>query len=215
VTRILLVDDQQLFLESLATVLENIEDDFEVIGMASDGEQAMELLESLQPDIVLMDVRMPVMDGVKACRLIKLRNPGLPILMLTTFEDDEYVREALTHGAAGYLLKNIPPQELVASIKAALSGAVLIDPRVISKLMHNSAAADSGEQTYPDWLDSLSRKEKQILGLIVHGHTNSEIADTVHVAEQTVRNYVSRIYEKLDVRNRVQAIQVARKSGLF
>ncbi len=214
-TRILLVDDQQLFLESLATVLENIEDDFEVIGMASDGEQAMELLETLQPDIVLMDVRMPVMDGVKACRLIKIRNPGLPILMLTTFEDDEYVREALTHGAAGYLLKNIPPQELVASIKAALSGAVLIDPRVISKLMHNSTATPSGEPEYPDWLDSLSRKEKQILGLIVHGHTNSEISDTVHVAEQTVRNYVSRIYEKLDVRNRVEAIQMARKSGLF
>lgn len=213
-TRILLVDDQQLFVESLATVLENLDENFEIVGIAGNGEEALVMLEDIQPDIILMDVRMPVMDGVKATRLIKVRYPKLPILMLTTFEDDEYVREALTYGAAGYLLKNIPPSELVASIRAALSGAVLIDPRVVQKLVQKSVQ-DTVVMDVPEWVDSLSRKEKQILGLIVHGQNNTEIADTVHIAEQTVRNYVSKIYEKLGVRDRTHAIQMARKSGLF
>lgn len=213
-TQILLVDDQQLFIESLASVLENIDEQFSICGIASNGEEAIALLEECFPDIILMDVRMPVMDGVKATRLIKTRFPQLPILMLTTFEDDQYVREALSHGATGYLLKHISPQELSVSIKAALSGAVLIDPRILPKLVQKFQNPRE-EESYPDWLDLLSRKEKQVLGLIVRGHTNSEIAEIAHIAEQTVRNYVSKIYEKLEVRDRVQAIQLARKSGFF
>ena len=232
--RLILVDDQKLFLESLKIVVEHADPDIEVVGMAENGRDAVELTDRLKPDLVLMDVRMPVMDGVEAVRILKHRYPALHIVMLTTFEDDEYVRDALTFGAAGYLLKNIPSSELIAAIRAVASGAVSIDPRVVAQLLRGGSsaggtveaqnsgsapaerqAAGNGRTNRIPWLDELSRKERQILGSMVQGLSNSEIAEQANIAEQTVRNYVSRIYTKLGVTNRVQAVSVARQSGLY
>ncbi len=218
--KILIVDDQQLFAASLKTVLETMDSDFTVVGLADSGEAALAMVDELQPHIVLMDVRMPKMDGVEATRLLRFRRPDLAILMLTTFEDEEYVRAALQYGASGYMLKNISPAELVSCIHAVLNGAVSIDPRVLASLIQPranpapplAAGLTANKQSWPDLLN---RKEKQILGLMVQGFNNKEIASRLFIAEQTVRNYVSRLYEKLQVTDRVKAIRTARESGLF
>ncbi|HOZ71982.1 MAG TPA: response regulator transcription factor [Spirochaetales bacterium] len=216
-TRILIVDDQRLFAESLRTVLEGTQDDFRVCALAGDGAQAVAAVAEHQPDIVLMDVSMPAMDGVEAARIIHNRYPELPILMLTTFEDDGYVREAIAYGARGYLLKNIPSRELVASIRAVLSGAMLLDPRVVGALVGKGrdGPASGARAASPEWFDSLSRRERQILGLIVDGLQNDEIAQRLCVAPQTVRNYVSRLYDKTATGDRLRLIRLARASGLF
>ncbi|MBU0929371.1 MAG: response regulator transcription factor [Spirochaetes bacterium] len=215
--KILIVDDQKLFAESLRTVLEGTQDDFSVCAIAEDGAQAIVAVAEHLPSIVLMDVRMPVMDGVAASRIIHSRYPEIPILMLTTFEDDEYVREALGYGVKGYLLKNIPSQELVASIRAVLSGALLLDPRLIGALVGRGRdeASPKPPASHPEWFDVLSRRERQILGLMIEGYQNDEIAQRLCVAQQTVRNYISRIYDKTVTEDRVQVIRLARASGLF
>jgi len=211
--RILIVDDQILFAESLKTVLEAAGDGYKICGLAENGREAVDAVDELKPDLVLMDVRMPVMDGVAATRIIKSKHPGLKILMLTTFEDDEYVREALRYGVSGYLLKSIPTAELLASLRAALTGALQLDPRVIQALVGQSDAASADAP--PSWFDELTRKEKQVLGLMVGGFHNDEIAERVCMAPQTVRNYISRIYDKLGTTDRVAAVRLARTSGLF
>ena len=230
--RILIADDQKLFAESLKTVLEETQEDFSVCALAENGEEALAAMAEHGPDLVLMDVRMPVMDGVSAVRLARERFPAIPVLMLTTFEDEAYVREALGHGAKGYLLKNIPYTELVASIRAVLSGALLIDPRLIGALVGRPDAprdatapgieGRSGTERrplegadYPEWYDALSRRERDILALMVAGSANDEIAERLCVAPQTVRNYVSRLYEKTGSGDRVRLIRLARASGLF
>jgi len=212
-TRILIVDDQVLFAESLKAVLETAGEDFKVCGLAENGREAVDAVDELRPDLVLMDVRMPVMDGVAATRILKAKNPSLRILMLTTFEDDEYVREALRYGVGGYLLKSIPTAELLASLKAALSGAMPLDPRVIKALVSQAAAPET--EPTPAWFDDLTRKERQVLGLMVGGFHNDEIAERVCMAPQTVRNYISRIYDKLGAADRVAAVKMARATGLF
>lgn len=214
--RLVLVDDQRLFLESLKVVIEHADPDIQVVGIAGNGQEALDLVDELKPDLVLLDVRMPIMDGVEAARILKNKYPNLHIVMLTTFEDDEYVRDALRHGAAGYLLKSIPSQELIAAIRAVASGTVSIDHRVVAQLLRGAGSTDApAKLPGPGWLDTLSRKEKQILGAMVLGLANTEIADRVCIAEQTVRNYVSRIYSKLGVSNRVQAVRTAKESGYF
>jgi DNA-binding NarL/FixJ family response regulator len=211
--RILIVDDQILFAESLKTVLEAAGDGYKVCGLAENGREAVDAVDELKPDLVLMDVRMPVMDGVAATRIIKAKQPGLKILMLTTFEDDEYVREALRYGVSGYLLKSIPTAELLASLRAALTGALQLDPRVVQALVGQGEG--SNPDAPPPWFDELTRKEKQVLGLMVGGFHNDEIAERVCMAPQTVRNYISRIYDKLETTDRVAAVRLARASGLF
>lgn len=221
--RILIVDDQRLFAESLRTVLESMDSDFTVVGLAENGEAALAVVDELAPSIVLMDVRMPRLDGVETTRQLHFRRPGLPILMLTTFEDEDYVRQALQYGASGYMLKSISPAELVSCIHAVLNGAVSIDPRVLAGLIRSptkpaaemAARAEAEGQPDDTWPDRLNRKEKQILGLMVQGFNNKEIAARLFMAEQTVRNYVSRLYEKIGVGDRVKAIQRARSTGLF
>ncbi len=213
-TRVLIVDDQILFAESLKTVLEATGQEYKVCGLAENGREAVDAVEELKPDLVLMDVRMPVMDGVAATRIIKAKAPHQKILMLTTFEDDEYVREALRYGVSGYLLKSIPTAELLASLRAAMTGALQLDPRVISALVGQGESAASADAP-PRWFDELTRKEKQVLGLMVGGFHNDEIAERVCMAPQTVRNYISRIYDKLGTTDRVAAVRLARMSGLF
>jgi len=225
--RILIVDDQQLFAASLKTVLETMDANFTVVGLAENGEAALAVVDQLQPHIVLMDVRMPVLDGVETTRLLRFRRPDLPILMLTTFEDEVYVRAALQYGASGYMLKSISPAELVSSIHAVLNGVVSIDHRVMASLITPRQPSGRGEPLEatlvagPDatggqsWTEGLNRKEKQILGLMVQSFNNKEIASRLFIAEQTVRNYVSRIYEKMGVADRIKAIRRAKESGLF
>jgi DNA-binding NarL/FixJ family response regulator len=213
-TRILIVDDQTLFSESLKAVLESSPEGYKVCGLAENGREAIEAVDELKPDLVLMDVRMPVMDGVSATRILKSKFPTLRILMLTTFEDDEYVREALRYGVSGYLLKSIPTTELLASLRAALSGALQLDPRVVQALVGRAGEATQTDAV-PPWFDELTRKERQVLGLMVGGVHNDEIAERVCMAPQTVRNYISRIYDKLGTSDRMAAIRMARNSGLF
>jgi DNA-binding NarL/FixJ family response regulator len=216
-TRVLLVDDQVLFVESLRTVLETRATDFEVVGVALSGREAIRLVVEKQPDIILMDVRMPDMDGVEATKIIREAYPDIHVLMLTTFDDDVYVVEALNHGAAGYLLKDIPPEELIVSLRAVCSGSIIISPQVANKVLRareGDASAEEGAETRPtqsgenSFLRFLSRREIEILRLIGEGADNVLIARKLSIAEQTVKNHVSVIYSKLHVHNRMQAMKL-------
>jgi len=217
---ILLVDDQLLFLESLKIVLENLDKTFKVVGLAGNGEEAVKLVQELSVDLILMDVRMPVMDGVAATKIIKEKFPKINIIMLTTFEDDEYVKDALHNGADGYMLKNIPPEMLVSSIQAVKDGAVLISPSVAGHLIdsmyvNNKKAASNLKRDIPDWYNLLNSREKNIIKLLIKGRSNSEIAEEIFVGSQTIRNYISVIYSKLDVGNRTEAIRKAQQIDSF
>ncbi len=217
---ILLVDDQLLFLESLKIVIENMDTSMKVVGVAGNGQEAVEIVESLDVDVILMDVRMPVMDGVAATKIIKEKHPSIHIIMLTTFEDDEYVKDALHNGAAGYMLKNIPPEMLISSIRAVESGAVLISPSIAGHLIdsmykNNKKAASDLKRDIPDWYNLLNSREKNIIKYLIQGKTNSEIAETIYVGSQTIRNYISVIYSKLDVGNRADAIRKAQELDSF
>uniref|UniRef100_A0A7C3EBB1 Response regulator transcription factor n=1 Tax=Gracilinema caldarium TaxID=215591 RepID=A0A7C3EBB1_9SPIR len=217
--RILLADDQYLFLESLKLVLESLAEDIHVIGTVSNGEEALTFLEKQQVDVVLLDVRMPIMDGVQAAGEIHKRWPQISIIMLTTFEDDEYVSEALQRGAQGYLLKNIAPHMLVSAIRAVRDGSILIAPDLAGHLALALAGSKHGVGTggtssdgprLPDWYYNLTPRDKTIITYILKGMTNKEIAATIHLGEQTVRNYISALYDKLQVSDRREAINVLR-----
>ncbi|MCI1209860.1 MAG: response regulator transcription factor [Treponema sp.] len=205
--QLLLVDDQYLFLESLKIVIENIAPDMYVAATAINGEDAVKKLSEFPIDIVLMDVRMPVVDGVTATRMIHNLYQSVRIIMLTTFEDDDYVREAMRNGASGYLLKNIAPKMLVSAVRAVYDGSILMDPGIAGNLMQSlysnkeSAERITGEKL-PDWFYELSPREKTIIKNILLGKSNKEIAADIHIGEQTVRNYISNIYAKLCVPDR-------------
>lgn len=216
--RVLLVDDQILFVESLKTVLETRADDFEVVGIAHNGKEAVETVMSAQPDLVLMDVRMPEIDGVEATRIIHETYPDIHIMMLTTFDDDVYVVEALNHGAAGYLLKDIPPNELIVSLRAVCNGSIIISPQVANKLLKVKETEQHGGEKQTSTADVGSRKsllrflsprEIEILELIGQGYDNVLIARKLSIAEQTVKNHVSVIYSKLNLHNRVKLMKLA------
>jgi DNA-binding NarL/FixJ family response regulator len=213
--RILLVDDQYLFLESLKLVLTSLAPNFAIVGTAQNGEEAVKALEGGGIDIVLMDVYMPVMDGVAAMKIISKKFPSVHVIMLTTFEDDDYVTEALAQGAKGYLLKNIAPQMLISAIQAVRTGSVLIAQNIAASLIQNlkdksSHAKPLSPNTLPDWFYELSPRERTIVKLILRGMSNKEIAAEINVGEQTIRNYVSTIYDKLGVTCRKEAIILAR-----
>lgn len=216
--RVLLADDQVLFVESLRTVLETRADDIEVVGIALSGREAVRMVTELHPDVILMDVRMPDIDGVEATKIIREAYPESNVMMLTTFDDDAYVVEALNHGAAGYVLKDIPPNELIVSLRAVFNGSVIISPSVANKLLrmrdgekrvagaHEERAGSSGKNSF---LRYLSKREIEILKLIGKGYDNTLIARKLSIAEQTVKNHVSVIYSKLNVHNRIQVMKLA------
>jgi len=213
--RVLIADDQRLFLESLATFLRNYADDIDVVGKAANGAEAVEMAAALRPDIVLMDVHMPVMDGVEATGRIIAAMPETKILILSTYDEDEYVRKALGFGAAGYLLKDISPTELIASIRALKGGAMQISPHIVGKLMRSivdeaPARPDRGEGDI-EGFETLTRREREVFSLIATGCDNAQIAESLHLAEHTVRNHVSMIYSKLGVQDRFQIIQMANR----
>ncbi|KAA3664682.1 MAG: DNA-binding response regulator [Chloroflexi bacterium] len=215
--KIILVDDQMLFREGLSTLL-SVHDDIEVIGEAENGEEAIKLVTKLKPDVVLMDVRMPVLDGVAATRKLTQDHPNSRVIMLTTFDDDEYVFEGLRAGAAGYLLKDVPSKKLVEAIRAAAKGESFLQPSVAAKVvaeftrMSANTAVSSPKQPL---IDPLSNRELEILNLVATGASNREIASSLFIAEGTVKNHVTNILGKLGVRDRTQAALKAKELGLI
>ena len=214
--RILIADDQRLFAENLRIVIDTQADDLSVVDIALSGSAAIERTRALHPDVVLLDVRMPDTDGVQAARIIKSEFPNVKVLMLTTFDDDEYVWTSIRYGASGYLLKNMTPQRLFSSIRAVVDDTVLVSPAVAHKLFENPAVVrDGGTDTppsapYPGWLAELSRRECCVLQLIVRELSNREIAQRLFLSEKTVKNYVSAIYGKIGVQDRLAAIRAGR-----
>lgn len=212
---ILLVDDQRLMREGLRTLLE-LESGLRVVGEASQGQEALDQYASLQPDVVLMDVRMPVMDGVESTRQLMSQWPRCRVIILTTFDDDEYVFEGLRAGALGYLLKDVSIQELADAIRTVMAGGVLIEPSVARKVVAEFARMTSSAPTTQFGVDEpLSERETDILRLLAQGLTNREIAQRLFLAEGTVKNYVTNILSKIGVRDRTQAALRARELGLL
>jgi len=212
--RILICDDQVVVCEGLRAILSTAPG-FEVIGIANDGEQATTLAEELHPDIVLMDLKMPIMNGIQATRAIQTHHPEIRVLVLTTYDLDEWILDAVRSGASGYLLKDTPRDALIAAIQGTVSGKNYIDPAVAGKLMLQIAQGGIISNT-PDTnlMNLLSDREVDVLRLISQGQNNAEIAQKLYLSEGTVRNYVSSIFSKLDVSDRTQAAILALRSGL-
>ncbi|WP_298817920.1 response regulator [Chloroflexus sp.] len=213
--RILLVDDQTLVRQGIQTLLD-LEPDLTVVGAAANGQQALELIEQTQPDVVLMDVRMPVMDGVAATREISRRWPQIGVIILTTFDDDEYVIDGLKAGARGYMLKDADSSEIVAAVHAVARGEALIQPSITRKVLAEFARlADAQRSTPTPLVEPLTDREMEVLRGIAAGQSNREIADQLCISEGTVKNHVSNLLAKLAVRDRTQAIIRARDLGLI
>jgi len=212
---IIIVDDQRLMRDGLRTVLE-MEPDILVVSEADNGRKAIEAYEKLKPDIMLMDIRMPEMDGVEATRQILSRWPDAKIIFLTTFDDDEYIFEGLRAGAKGYLLKDVSGEHLANSIRAAVKGGVPIEPTVASKVVSEfTKAAPYAPSANKDLIEPLSDKEIDILKLLSQGLSNREIAERLHLSEGTIKNYMTVILQKLGVRDRTQAAISAKNLGLL
>jgi DNA-binding NarL/FixJ family response regulator len=213
VTSVLLADDQELVRSGFRLILELA--GFEIAGEASDGREALELARTAKPDVVLMDVRMPGMDGIEATR--RIAQAGLPsrVLMLTTFDLDEYVYEALRAGASGFLLKDATADDLVAAVRVIAAGEVLLAPTVTRRLIEEFARRPRRDRPRPDQLATLTARELEVTKLIARGLSNGEIADTLVLAEQTVKTHVGRILAKLHLRDRAQVVVTAYESGLI
>jgi DNA-binding NarL/FixJ family response regulator len=214
--RVLLVDDQALFREGLETLL-SVHKDIQVVGEASNGQEALEVATKVHPDVVLMDVRMPVLDGVRATRLLKEALPQCRVIVLTTFDDDEYIFDALRTGAVGYLLKDVASAQLVEAIRAAAQGQSILEPSVAAKVIAEFTSVSSmvPAAQMEGLVEPLSERELEILALIAKGDSNKEIASQLFIAEGTVKNHVTHILGKLGVRDRTQAALKARELGLL
>jgi DNA-binding NarL/FixJ family response regulator len=213
--RILLVDDHRLMRDGLRILLD-LEPDLEVVGEVGDGRAAVEIFPELLPDVTLMDIRMPEMDGVEATRRILTWHPEARVIILTTFDDDEYVFEGIRAGALGYLLKAASAQELAAAIRTVAKGGALIEPSVARRVMAEFARLSRpSEGTQAKLLEPLSEREIEVLKFLAQGFANREIADRLYLAEGTVKNYVSSVMQKLSVRDRTQAALRARELDLL
>ena len=213
--RILLVDDQQLMREGLR-ILRELEPDLEIVGEAGDGQSALDAYAQLEPDVVLMDVRMPGMDGVEATWRLRERWPDARIMILTTFDDDEYVFEGLRAGALGYLLKDVSGHDLADAVRTIAAGGALIEPSVARRVVTEFARMAPPRRPPDEGLaEPLSDREREILRLLAQGLSNREIADRLSLAHGTVKNYVTTILQKLGVRDRTQAALRARELGLI
>ena len=216
-TRCLIADDQAMVREGFAAVL-TAQPGLQVVGQAADGADAVRQVRHLEPDVVLMDVRMPVMDGLQATREILGAGAGsaLPrVLMLTTFDLDDYVYAALRAGASGFLLKDATAAELVTAVRVVAAGEALLAPSVTRRLIADFARQQQPDQPPPPALDALTQRETEVLRLIARGLSNTEISNTLVIAEQTTKTYVGRILAKLNLRDRAQAVVVAYESGLI
>jgi DNA-binding NarL/FixJ family response regulator len=212
--RVLIADDQALVRSGFRMILE-ARDDLEVVGEAENGARAIELAQELEPDVVLMDVRIPVLDGVEATRRLLEAGSKAQVIILTTFDLDEYVFEALRAGASGFLLKDVEPAQLVEAIRVVASGEALLAPSVTRRLLDRFAASlEASERTPPPELDSLTPRELEILRLLAGGLSNGEIARKLVLSETTVKTHVSSVLRKLHLRDRVQAVVLAYEAGL-
>jgi DNA-binding NarL/FixJ family response regulator len=215
VVRVLVVDDQALFREALGTLLD-ARPEVEVVGEAGDGHQALEQAAALTPDVVLMDLHMPVLDGIAATRRLRVEQPGVRVLALTTFDDDEDVFAALRAGALGYLLKDVSADRLVEAVQAAARGESVLQPSVAAKVVARFAQLDDAPRTRPQPLVvPLSDRELDVLRLLADGRSNREIATALFLAEGTVKNHVTNVLAKLGARDRTQAALRARALDLL
>jgi DNA-binding NarL/FixJ family response regulator len=213
--RLLLVDDQRLMRDGLRILLE-LESDFEVVGEAENGAEALDTYRQLTPDVILMDIRMPEMDGVEATRRLRETDPNSKVIILTTFDDNEYVFEGLRAGALGYLLKDVSGAELADAIRKVAAGGSMIEPSVARKVVAEFARlAPPSPEAANELIEPLSEREIEILKLVSQGLTNKEIAARLFLAEGTVKNYVTSILQKIDARDRTQAAIRARELGLL
>jgi len=220
--RVILADDHPVVRHGLAAIVD-VEDDIEVVGQAEDGREALILVHSLKPDVVLMDLQMPVMDGVEAIKHIRAKAPQVQVIILTTFADDDYIYEGIAAGARGYLLKDAPPDQLIEAIRAACRGESLLDPEVaarildrFSSLIGRDSPAQSAQTNAPPRIQiKLTPRELDVLRLMVQGDRNKEIAQTLVIAERTVKIHVGNILGKLNVTNRTEAVALAIQLGLL
>jgi DNA-binding NarL/FixJ family response regulator len=215
-TRCLIADDQAMVREGFAAVL-STQPDLIVVGQAADGTEAVSQARQHQPDVILMDVRMPVMDGLRATREILDADPGQNrprVLMLTTFDLDDYVYEALRAGASGFLLKDSTAAELVHAVRVVAAGEALLAPSVTRRLIADFASRPRADPPVPAALTALTQRETEVLRLIARGLSNAEISDALVIAEQTTKSHIGRILAKLGLRDRAQAVVVAYESGL-
>jgi DNA-binding NarL/FixJ family response regulator len=216
--RVLLVDDQELLRLGFAMILA-AEDGIEVVGEAADGAEAVELAERLAPDVVLMDVRMPVMDGIEATRRIVANESTVRVLVLTTFDLDEYAFGALGAGASGFLLKDVPPAELASAIRTVAAGDAVVSPRITRRLLDEYAhvmrpAGEGAPSAAAVALDALTERERDVFIALAEGLSNAEIAARLFVSEATVKSHIGRIFGKLGLRDRVQAVVLAFQTGV-
>jgi len=212
VIRVVLVDDQELMRVGFRMVL-GAQEDMEIVGEAGNGREAVELAGDLRPDVVLMDVRMPVLDGVEATKLITGQGFA-KVLVMTTFDLDEYALSALRNGASGFLLKDTPSVQLVSALRAVASGDAVVSPSVTKRLLDRFLGSAGGQLRDAAVLDVLTDREREVLLLIAQGLSNIEIARKLFLSEATVKTHVGRVLSKLDLRDRVQAVVLAYETGL-
>jgi DNA-binding NarL/FixJ family response regulator len=222
--RVVVVDDQKLMRDGLSTILD-LEDDLEVVGTASDGQQALEVAQEQKPDLVLMDIRMPGVDGVEGTRLIREQLPETKVLILTTFNDTDLIFDALNQGASGYLLKDMPTEAIVQAILTVHSGGIVLPPestaqfleelrRIKGHTVATAPQAEAGQPALPPMVEELTEREYEVLHLLGRGLNNKEIAEMLVITEGTTKNHVSNIIAKLSLRDRTQAALFAVRYGI-
>ncbi len=218
--RVVIVDDQALLRKGFRMILE-AEQDITVVGEAEDGQAAVQLVELYAPDVVLMDVRMPSLDGIEATRIICASSSVSRVLILTTFDLDEYAFSALRAGASGFLLKDVPPQQLTGAVRTVADGDAVVSPRVTRRLLEEYAhqlpdlsPTEKDATSVPPVLRELTEREREVLLAVADGLSNAEIAERLYVSEATVKSHVGRILSKLGLRDRVQAVVLAFQTGL-
>ncbi|RDI33239.1 response regulator [Lentzea flaviverrucosa] len=211
--RVVVVDDQEMVREGFSALLD-AQDDIEVVGAAGNGVQGVALARAVRPDVVLMDIRMPEMDGLTATRLLLNGSDEVKVLVLTTFDLDDYVYEALQAGASGFLLKHAPSRELLNAVRVVAAGEALLAPSITKRLIEDFVRSRRSDRVRPAQLSVLTDRETEILVLIAQGLSNTEIAAHLVLAEQTVKTHVSRVLTKLGLRDRAQAVIAAYESGL-
>ena len=211
--RVLLVDDEAMVRVGLRMVL-SAEPDVDVVGEAGDGEEAEQMTLELEPDVVLMDVRMPRVDGLEGARRVMAARPETKVVVLTTFGEDEYVEAALRAGVSGFLLKVSPPEQLIQAVRTVAAGGGLLDPAVTVTVIESFARAPSARVPRSTALDALTERERDVLARLAHGRSNAEIAAELFLGEATVKTHVSNVLHKLGLRDRVQAVVAAYELGL-
>lgn len=204
--KVMIVDDQRLMREGLKTILD-LEQDLSVVELAENGGDALEKIVDAQPDVVLMDIRMPIMNGVEATKIIKEKYPGIKVLILTTFDDDEFIIEALKNGAVGYILKDLSSEKLVGAIRDAYNGSSIMQPEIAAKVIsHITGTVKEQVQDNASKMlhvkAELTEREKDVLKLVGKGMSNTEIAKSLYISEGTVKNYISNLYSKLELDDR-------------